>query len=137
MVAKSIYSADQESLLKVMGRIRTDAGLPQQVHARKVAVSQSTVSDILRGQRRLDMIEWISFCKVSSSSRVEGIGAVKRLFVDTACIKLLSQLQCRAGRPWSITPPFNGGVILIPDGRRPPLHNNPCSACYCSFPCFR
>lgn len=63
MVAKSIYSADQESLLKVMGRIRTDAGLPQQVHARKMAVSQSTVSDILRGQRRLDMIEWISFCK--------------------------------------------------------------------------
>jgi transcriptional regulator with XRE-family HTH domain len=63
MVAKSIYSADQESLLKVMGRIRTDAGLPQQVLARKMAVSQSTVSDILRGQRRLDMIEWISFCK--------------------------------------------------------------------------
>ena len=63
MVAKSIYSADQESLLKVMGRIRTDAGLPQQVLARKMAVSQSTVSDILRGQRRLDVIEWISFCK--------------------------------------------------------------------------
>jgi len=62
-VAKSIYSADQESLLKVLGRVRTDAGLSQQELARRMAVSQSTVSDILRGQRRLDVIEWISFCK--------------------------------------------------------------------------
>jgi hypothetical protein len=62
-VAKSIYSADQESLLKVLARIRSDAGLSQQQLARKMAVSQSTVSDILRGQRRLDVIEWISFCK--------------------------------------------------------------------------
>jgi len=62
-VAKSIYSADQESLLKVMGRIRNDAGLTQQELARKMQLSQSTVSDVLRGQRRLDVIEWISFCK--------------------------------------------------------------------------
>jgi transcriptional regulator with XRE-family HTH domain len=63
VVAKSIYSADQESLLKVLARIRSDAGLSQQQLARRMAVSQSTVSDILRGQRRLDVIEWISFCK--------------------------------------------------------------------------
>jgi transcriptional regulator with XRE-family HTH domain len=62
-VAKSIYSADQECLLKVMARIRSDAGLTQQDLARKMAVSQSTVSDILRGQRRIDVIEWIGFCK--------------------------------------------------------------------------
>ena len=62
-VAKSIYSADQEALLKVLGRIRTDAGLSQQQLARRMAISQSTVSDILRGQRRIDVIEWISFCK--------------------------------------------------------------------------
>ena len=62
-VAKSIYSTDQESLLKVMGRIRNDAGLTQQELARKMQLSQSTVSDVLRGQRRLDVIEWISFCK--------------------------------------------------------------------------
>jgi transcriptional regulator with XRE-family HTH domain len=62
-VAKSIYSADQESLLKVLARIRTDSGLTQQQLARKMALSQSTVSDILRGQRRIDVIEWIGFCK--------------------------------------------------------------------------
>jgi transcriptional regulator with XRE-family HTH domain len=62
-VAKSIYSADQESLLKVMARVRNDAGLTQQELARKMQLSQSTVSDVLRGQRRLDVIEWISFCK--------------------------------------------------------------------------
>ena len=47
----------------MMGRIRTDAGLTQQELARKMRLSQSTVSDVLRGQRRLDVIEWISFCK--------------------------------------------------------------------------
>jgi transcriptional regulator with XRE-family HTH domain len=62
-VAKSIYSVDQESLLKVMARVRADAGLTQQELARKMSVSQSTVSDILRGQRRIDVIEWIGFCK--------------------------------------------------------------------------
>ena len=46
-----------------MGRIRADAGLTQQELARKMNLSQSTVSDLLRGQRRLDVIEWISFCK--------------------------------------------------------------------------
>ena len=62
-VAKSIYSADQEALLKVMGRMRNDAALTQEELARKMGMSQSTVSDVLRGQRRLDVIEWISFCK--------------------------------------------------------------------------
>ena len=62
-MAKSIYSVDQASLLKVMARIRADAGLTQQELAGKMALSQSTVSDILRGQRRIDVIEWIGFCK--------------------------------------------------------------------------
>jgi hypothetical protein len=31
-------------------------------------LSQSTVSDILRGQRRIDVIEWISFCKACNVS---------------------------------------------------------------------
>lgn len=57
------YSANYESFVKVLGRVRTDAGHSQQVLARKMKLSQSTVSDILRGQRRLDVIEWISFCK--------------------------------------------------------------------------
>lgn len=63
MATKSIYSADQESVLKVMARVRADAGLTQQQLARKMDVSQSTISDILRGQRRIDLIEWITFCK--------------------------------------------------------------------------
>lgn len=46
-----------------MARIRGDAGLTQQALARKMDVSQSTVSDILRGQRRIDVLEWIAFCK--------------------------------------------------------------------------
>lgn len=62
-MAKSIYSADQESVLKVMARVRADAGLTQQALARKMSLSQSTVSDILRGQRRIDLIEWFGFCK--------------------------------------------------------------------------
>jgi transcriptional regulator with XRE-family HTH domain len=63
VAAKTIYSANQESVLKVMARVRADAGLTQQQLARKMDVSQSTVSDILRGQRRIDLIEWIGFCK--------------------------------------------------------------------------
>ena len=46
-----------------MARIRSDAGLTQQQLAKKLEISQSTMSDILRGQRRIDVIEWIAFCK--------------------------------------------------------------------------
>ncbi len=62
-MAKSIYSADQEKFVRVLGRVRSDAGLSQEALAKKMKLSQSTISDILRGQRRLDVIEWISFCK--------------------------------------------------------------------------
>ncbi|MEO5715559.1 MAG: helix-turn-helix transcriptional regulator [Luteolibacter sp.] len=49
--------------MKVLGRIRTDAGLSQEQLSEKMKLSQSTISDILRGQRRLDVIEWITFCR--------------------------------------------------------------------------
>jgi len=62
-VAKSIYSADQEKFVQTLGRVRSDAGLSQEALAKKMKLSQSTISDILRGQRRLDVIEWIGFCK--------------------------------------------------------------------------
>ena len=62
-MAKSIYSVNQEALLKVMGRIRVDSGLTQSELAQKMNLSQSTVSDLLRGQRRMDVIEWIAFCE--------------------------------------------------------------------------
>jgi len=62
-VAKSIYSANYERFVQVLGRVRSDAGLSQEALAKKMKMSQSTVSDLLRGQRRLDVIEWISYCK--------------------------------------------------------------------------
>lgn len=65
-VAKTIYSVDYECFLKVLGRVRSDAGLSQEALSKKLKMSQSTVSDILRGQRRLDVIEWISFCRACS-----------------------------------------------------------------------
>jgi len=46
-----------------MARIRADAGLSQQQLAKSMEMTQSTVSNILRGQRRIDVIEWIAFCK--------------------------------------------------------------------------
>ncbi|MFD0895848.1 helix-turn-helix transcriptional regulator [Luteolibacter ambystomatis] len=63
IVAKSIYSANYERFVQVLGRVRSDAGLSQEALAKKMKMSQSTVSDLLRGQRRLDVIEWISYCK--------------------------------------------------------------------------
>lgn len=67
-MAKSIYSADYELFVKALCRVRSDAGLSQETLAKKMKLSQSSVSDILRGQRRLDVIEWISFCKACGVS---------------------------------------------------------------------
>ena len=59
---KSIYSARQERLRRLLREIRTAAGLRQVDLAAKLGQPQSFVSKYERGERRLDVIELEQVC---------------------------------------------------------------------------
>lgn len=53
---KSIYTKDHREVVRRLIRARLDAGLRQEDVARKLGVTQSHVSDIEAGSRRIDLI---------------------------------------------------------------------------------
>ena len=60
---KSIFSAGQEKLQKLLRQARTDAGLTQIQLADKLRRPQSFVSKYESGERRLDLIELREICE--------------------------------------------------------------------------
>ena len=60
---KSICAQDYKTLLKLLRETREAAGLTQIDLAKKIGENQSFVSKCERGERRIDIIEWIKFCK--------------------------------------------------------------------------
>lgn len=70
-MAKSIYSAGQERLQKLLRKIRVEAGLTQMALASRLAKPQSFVSKYESGERRLDLVELDQICKAV------GIGLVR------------------------------------------------------------
>jgi transcriptional regulator with XRE-family HTH domain len=62
-VKKSIYSAEQVELLKLLREKRKDAGLSQIELAMRLGRSQSFVSKYELGELRLDLVELSLICR--------------------------------------------------------------------------
>jgi len=60
---KSIYSVEQNELLKLLRETRKKAGLSQLELSRRLGRSQSFISKYESGQLRLDLIELCSLCR--------------------------------------------------------------------------
>jgi len=54
---KTIYSKTQQNLVNKLKKARQDAGLEQQDVAKKLGTTQSYVSKLESGQRRVDVIQ--------------------------------------------------------------------------------
>jgi transcriptional regulator with XRE-family HTH domain len=75
---KSIISADYRLFLDFLKKTREDVGLTQIDLAKKLKITQSQVSKIERGERRLDFIElrrWLRALKVPIPDFVTGFEA--------------------------------------------------------------
>lgn len=59
---KSIYSEEYDLLRKLLRDVREEKGLTQTDVAERLGQTQSFVSKIERGERRLDLLELRSFC---------------------------------------------------------------------------
>ena len=71
---KSIGSAEQVCLQKLLRQVRKEAGLTQVDLAARLKTGQSTISNYERGERRLDLVELAQVC--------DGIGIKLKEFVD-------------------------------------------------------
>lgn len=64
MPGKSLFSARHDKLLELLRSMRTNAGLSQLQAAKSLKRPQSFISKCESGERRVDVIEFIDFCKV-------------------------------------------------------------------------
>lgn len=60
---KSIYTREYAALLRVLRELRRRAGITQVELARRLRQSQSFVSKVERGERRLDVIQVRTMCR--------------------------------------------------------------------------
>ena len=61
---KTIYSVEYADLLILLRKKRLDAGFTQNQLARVLSVPRSFIGKCERGERRIDVIELMAFCRV-------------------------------------------------------------------------
>ena len=75
---KSIYSRDYQVMLRLLREARIESGLTQVELATRLKLTQSLLSKIERGDRRLDLAELRSFCRAIGIGLIEFVGRVER-----------------------------------------------------------
>lgn len=63
-MAKTIYSKEHRTLVERLKKARNEAGLDQVHVAKLLGVSQSYISKMESGQRRIDIVQLKAFAKV-------------------------------------------------------------------------
>jgi transcriptional regulator with XRE-family HTH domain len=63
-MAKTIYSKEHRTLVQKLRNARKEAGLDQSDVAKLLKVSQSHISKVESGQRRIDIVQLKAFAKI-------------------------------------------------------------------------
>jgi len=63
-MAKTIYSKEHRTLVEKLKKARKESGLDQRDVAKLLGVSQSYISKMESGQRRIDIVQLKAFAKV-------------------------------------------------------------------------
>ena len=63
-MVKAIYSNEHRTLVERLRKARKEAGLDQEEVAKILKVSQSYISKIESGQRRVDIVQLKAFAKI-------------------------------------------------------------------------
>lgn len=75
---KSIHTSDYEVFLRILRRVRAEAGLTQSELAQRLGQTQSFVSKVERGERRLDVVELRWWCRAMGVPLVEFVDRFER-----------------------------------------------------------
>jgi len=63
-MSKTIYSKEHKSIVKQLKKAREDAGLSQEEVAKVLNTTQSYVSKLESGQRKIDIVQLKKFTKI-------------------------------------------------------------------------
>ena len=74
---KSVFTEEYEIFLLQLVSARKSAGLTQQDLARHLNKAQSFVSKYERGERRLDVVEFIAICRILNIDPNNIVNAIK------------------------------------------------------------
>jgi transcriptional regulator with XRE-family HTH domain len=77
-VNKTIHSRQSECVRETLVALRTKAGLTQRQLAAKLGRERSLVGRLELGERRLDMVEFIWFCKACNANPVKEAASLMR-----------------------------------------------------------
>ena len=73
---KSIYSSKQKRLLFWLKQQRLDKNLSMRALAEKLKCPHSFIGKVEQGERRLDVIEYIEYCKALNIDPLKGLKLV-------------------------------------------------------------
>ena len=73
---KSIYSTNYQALLAWLKEKRLAKGFSMRELAEKLECSHSLISKVEQGERRLDVVEYVDYCKALDINPVEGINLI-------------------------------------------------------------
>ncbi len=76
---KSIYSQEYSLFLDQLRKAREERGLTQTDVAQRLGQTQSFISKVERGERRLDIVELRAFCSAIGVSFAKFIGKIERV----------------------------------------------------------
>ncbi len=77
---KSIYTREYAAVLRLLKQAREDAGLTQVQLAKKLNQSQSFLSKIERGDRRLDIVQLRTICRILGLTLADFVERFEREF---------------------------------------------------------
>ena len=75
---KSIHSAHYAEFLKILKKVRQDAGLTQTELAQKIGETQTFISKCERGERRIDLVELRTLCQAFGLSLKQFVSTLER-----------------------------------------------------------
>ena len=75
---KTIYTREYEIVLRLLKEARETAGITQVQLAKKLKQSQSFVSKIERGDRRIDIVQLRTICKIIGTTLMEFVSRLEK-----------------------------------------------------------
>ena len=79
---KSIYSKEYAAFLMCLRETRKSAGITQQQMAEMLGTTQSVISKLERGERRVDVVELRQSCKIMGISLIDFVAIFEASLED-------------------------------------------------------